>query len=582
MSFINFKNFKNLPLILIVVIAIILRFWQLGNVPPSPNWDEAALGYNAYSIMTTGRDEYGKFLPVILRSFDDYKPGLYAYLIIPFIKLLDLNTVAVRLPSAIFGVLAVIGTYLLVKELFQVRGPAAPHPHQMSSRSLRALDGGPPLRVTPHLLALLAAFLLAISPWHLQFSRVAFEAQVGLSLNIFSVLFFIKGLKRGIYLIPSVMLAALSIYVYQGEKVYVPILFMALIIIYWKDLVKVPKAWIAGSVLAGILFSIPMLIALISDPNSLMRARGVSIFADQTQFLQRNVIKYADSLERGDIIGMIVDNRRLEYAKAVVAGYISHFNLNWLFVTGDIERHHAPNMALLYLFELPFLLIGIYLLVFGNFSKKTKLTIFAILLIAPIPASVTSGVPHAVRTINFLPTFQIFVALGLIAAVIGIANIKYKIAKIHIKYPIFALFFLFFILNFSYYLNQYFVQQNYYYSEYWQYGWRQAVDYIKPIKDKYNKVVVSNDRPLDQSYMFFLYHLKYDPNRYLNEGGTRTGGFKEEHRFGNFEFRIIDWDKEEKDNLYVGRPDDFPQGARVLETISYLNGKPAILIVEKK
>src|SRR3989344_4323054 len=197
------KKLSTILLGIIIFIAILLRFWQLGNVPPSPDWDEASLGYNAYSIMQTGRDEYGKFLPVILRSFDDYKPGLYAYLIIPFIKLFDLNTMTVRLPSAIFGVLAIIGTYFLVKELFK-KSHLSP---QDSASNI----------------ALLASLLLAISPWHLQFSRIAFEAQVGLSLNIFSILFFIKGLKRGIYFVLSVILATLSIYVYQSEKVYLPI-----------------------------------------------------------------------------------------------------------------------------------------------------------------------------------------------------------------------------------------------------------------------------------------------------------------------------------------------------------------------
>ena len=580
------KKLSTILLGIIIFIAILLRFWQLGNVPPSPDWDEASLGYNAYLIMTTGRDEYGEFLPVILRSFDDYKPGLYAYLIIPFIKLFDLNTISVRLPSAIFGVLAVIGIYFLVKELFSARGPAAPHPRPTSSSirfrsGLRALVGGPPLRVPPHWIALFTAGLLAISPWHLQFSRIAFEAQAGLSLNIFSILFFIKGLKKGVYFVPSVIFASASIYMYQSEKVYLPILFLVLLFIYWKDLIKASRKWITGAVLIGVLFSIPMFLALISDPNSLLRARGVSVFSDQTQFLSRNVIKYADDVERGDIIGMMVDNRRVEYAKAIVAGYISHFNLNWLFITGDIERHHAPNMGLLYLFELPFLFIGIYLLVFGNFSKKTKLTIFAIFLVAPIPASITSGVPHAVRTINFLPTFQIFTALGVLAAASSISNLKYKIVNIHIKYLIFALSILFFIFNLSYYLNQYFVQQNYYYSESWQYGWRQTVDYVKTIESKYDKVVVSNDRPLDQSYIFFLYYLKYDPKSYQNEGGTKTGGFKEEHKFDKYEFRIIDWNKEEEGNLYVGRPEDFPQDIKALKKINYLDGKPAIIIAEK-
>ena len=546
---------------IIIGIAVVLRFWQLGNVPPSPDWDEASLGYNAYSIMQTGRDEYGKFLPVILRSFDDYKPGLYAYLVIPFIRLIDLNIIAVRLPSAIFGVLAVIGTYLLVKDLFN-----------KSHLSLRYPASN---------VALLTSLLLALSPWHLQFSRIAFEAQVGLSLNIFSILFFVKGLKKGIYLIPSAIFASASIYMYQSEKVYLPILFFVLALIYWKDLANVPKKALASAVLLGAILCLPMLFALFSDQSALMRARGVSVFSDQTQFLRRNALKYADDVERGDIIGMLVDNRRVEYAKAIVAGYISHFNFNWLFITGDIERHHAPNMGLLYLFELPLLLIGIYQLAFGHFSKKTKLTIFAIFLIAPIPASITSGVPHAVRTINFLPTFQIFVALGVLAAASFISNIKYQIAKIHIKYLIFTLYILFLIFNFSYFINQYFVQQNYYHSESWQYGWKEAVDYVSPIKDKYDSIVITNDRPLDQSYIFFLYYLKYDPNKYQSEGGTRTGGFKEEHKFDKFEFRTIDWNREQSGNLYIGRPEDFPQDIKALKKINYLNGVPAILIVEK-
>ncbi|OGH16055.1 MAG: hypothetical protein A3C30_00635 [Candidatus Levybacteria bacterium RIFCSPHIGHO2_02_FULL_40_18] len=562
-NFINFTNIKNLPLIAIVIIAIVLRFWQLGNVPPSPDWDEVSLGYNAYSIMTTGKDEYGKFLPVILRSFDDYKPGLYAYLIIPFIRLLDLNTFAVRLPSAIFGVLAVLGTYFLAKELFK----------RWEVRDGK-LDNASNI-------ALLTSLLLALSPWHLQFSRIAFEAQVGLSLNIFSILFFIKGLKKEMYLFLSAVLASASIYIYQSEKVYLPILFFVLALIYWRDLIKVSKTTLVSAALVGAILSVPMLFALFGDQNALMRARGVSVFSDQTQFLKRNAVKYADDIERGDIIGMIVDNRRVEYAKAVIAGYISHFNLNWLFITGDIERHHAPNMGLLYLFELPFLFIGIYLLVFGKFDKKTKLTIFAIFLIAPIPASITSGVPHAVRTINFLPTFQVFVALGIISVLRAVSSIQYSVFSIKIT-KLFAVgYLLFAIFNFLYFFNQYFVQQNYYYSESWQYGWKQAIEYIKPVTDKYRKVVVTNDRPLDQSYMFALFYLKYDPSKYLSGGGTRTGGFKEEHRFDKFEFRTIDWNKKPPGNLYVGRPEDFPQDIKTLKKINYLDGKPAIIIVEK-
>ncbi|MBI5019248.1 hypothetical protein HZB58_03170, partial [Candidatus Gottesmanbacteria bacterium] len=83
---------KKISFIIIIILAAFLRLWQLGNVPVSPDWDEAALGYNAYSILKTGKDEYGIFLPRTLRSFDDYKPPLYTYLAIPAVAAFGLTT----------------------------------------------------------------------------------------------------------------------------------------------------------------------------------------------------------------------------------------------------------------------------------------------------------------------------------------------------------------------------------------------------------------------------------------------------------------------------------------------------------
>src|SRR3989344_3499082 len=163
---------------LIIVAAAFIRLYQIGSVPPSPDWDEVALGYNAYSIMLTGHDEYGKFMPIVLQSFDDYKPALYAYLIIPFIKIFDLSIISVRLPAIIFGVLAVFATYLLVKEILSIEDK------QGKSNKYKET------------LALLSAAFLSISPWHLQFSRIAFESSVAASFNIFSALFFLKGLRN--------------------------------------------------------------------------------------------------------------------------------------------------------------------------------------------------------------------------------------------------------------------------------------------------------------------------------------------------------------------------------------------------
>ena len=539
-------------LILIVVVASILRLWGLGLVPASPDWDEVALGYNAYSIMQTGRDEYGQFLPIILRSFDDYKPVLYTYFSIPAISIFGLSVLAVRLPSAIFGILAVLGVFFLVKELFKKDS-----------------------------IALLSAFLLAISPWHIQFSRVAFESNVGVALNVFGILFFIKSFKKPWFLLLSALMMSLNLYMYQSEKVFVPLLIFTLICIFRRQFFSIKKKYLLISFLIFTIISLPLVNFTLTNKKALARARGVSIFADST-LVGRNAQKLILDRENKDTLGLILDNRRVEFAKNVVSGYFSHFDLNWLFMTGDLARHHAPHMGLMYLWELPFLLIGIYSLLLGRFSqdvgKKERVFIFVWFLLVPIPASITSGVPHAVRTLNFLPIFQIFVACGILTALIYLNKLK----NIYPKFLILTISSLFAIFNFLYYLNQYFVQQNYYTSEDWQYGYEKAIYSVSNIENKYEKIIVSNKAPMDQSYMFFLFYLKYPPTLYQKETNNTSGGFRENHKFGKYEFRPIDWAKEEKSVkvLYIGRVQDFPQGVKELHRVDYLNNYPAILIVE--
>ena len=202
-------------------------------------------------------------------------------------------------------------------------------------------------------------------------------------------------------------------------------------------------------------------------------------------------------------------------------------------------------------------------------------------MIAPIPASITSGVPHAVRTLNFLPTFQIFTAIGIISAIQFVSSIKYQVLSIKAKYLIFTLCILFFIFNFLYYLNQYFVQQNYFNAKEWLYGYEKIIPEVKKLEENYDKIIVSNQPPMDQSYMFFLFYLRYPPDLYQKESQGAAGGFRENHYFGKYEFRLIDWIKDSKkqNTLFVGRPTDFPENVKELKRVSYPDGSSAMLIV---
>jgi len=111
------KHHKYL-LVIILFTAAILRFYNI-NSYPSLNPDEAALGYNAYSLLKTGKDEHGASWPLHFKSFGDYKPGGYVYLAIPFVKVLGLTPLAVRLPNLILSILTIYFLYKFVFLLFR-------------------------------------------------------------------------------------------------------------------------------------------------------------------------------------------------------------------------------------------------------------------------------------------------------------------------------------------------------------------------------------------------------------------------------------------------------------------------------
>lgn len=540
-------------LIGILVLASFLRLWQLGSVPPSPDWDEAALGYNAFSILETGKDEYGNFLPVVLRSFGDYKPALYAYLTIPFIKVLGLNVIAVRLPAALIGIVTVYLVYLLVR--------------QLSSRRE---------------LALMAAFLLAVSPWHIQFSRVAFESGVGVTCNILMVLFFLKGLKNPRMMIFSAMSGGIALYVYQSEKVFTPLLLLLCVVIYFKKFIKLPRPALFWMVAAGCIVILPMVFYIFSHADSLSRATKTVSFADQKVFLRENSMRQLQDRENKDYIGRVLDDRRLVYAKALTASYVAHFDPNWLFLTGDANRHHAPGMGMLYLLELPFLLLGIYWLIFtSDVKKREKLLIAGWILLAPVPASLGSDVPHSVRVMNYLPMLQILIAGGLIYGYdVLVRTIKTK----QYRYAVVGIVGLLFLWNFFYYLNQYFVQLNYFYSRDWQYGYSQLIKSLGPIQSEYKRIVISDKFPMDQSYIFILFYTQFPPEKFQAAMSSLEKRGVDHKEFGKYVIRPLNWERDQYTNeiLYVGIPSEFPKGAKTRDTIRYMNGDEAILLVDPR
>lgn len=534
-----------LLLVSIIIIAGVLRFYQLTTIPPSLEWDEVATGYDANSILKTGKDQYGNFLPLTIRSIDDYKPPLYTYLTAGSIAVWGWNDFAVRFPAALLGTLSIITTYFMVRKLF-----------------------------TNEALALFSALLLAISPWHVNFSRLALETNSTIFFMTLGTWLFLKGTKSGKYLPFAAVSFGLNLYLYHNARVIIPLFGLVLLIMYYKELWQQKLYLIASGVIIS-LFLI-RLIPIVTSIEGQMRFNGTSIFSSGVpkEIYERKMLyakwKAEDIENNIKFYGIVFNNEKVLFGLRILDNYLSHFGPQFLLFTNDYTRHHMPEMGLIYFIELPLMIIGMY-----YFVKREQLrgviVIFAWMLLAPLPAAVTRDVPHALRVEIILPTFQIFIGYALFFLYTKLSSYR--------KYIFLTVVLVGYWFCISFFLEKFYFHFAKETSADWQYGRREAAQFADSIKGDYEKVFVSTK--LEQPHIFFLYYLKYDPAKYLSEGGTVSGGWAEErNHFDKYYFKTIDYNKmKDGKTLFIGLPGEFPDSAKVLKRIYYLNGVEAITIV---
>src|SRR3990167_270511 len=191
----------------------------------------------------------------MLQSYDDYKPALYIYLVMPFIKLIGLNETAIRLPSALMGILAVFLTYFIIYELSLLS-----HLRKDKAQAI----------------SLVSSALVSISPWHIFFSHAAFEANVSLTFTLAGTYCFLKGLVNKKCLLLSGLFFSLTYYTYQGAKVYTTLFVTLLVLLFFNQVKKMTKVSIL-SITLFFLLAVIFLITTITTPDSLLRAKGVSV-----------------------------------------------------------------------------------------------------------------------------------------------------------------------------------------------------------------------------------------------------------------------------------------------------------------
>ena len=543
---------KKVFLICILVLAAFLRLYNLTALPDI-NADEAAIGYNAYSILQTGKDEHGNPFPIHFQSFGDYKPGLYFYIVVPFVSILGLNDLAVRLPGAILGIGTVFLVWLLARRLF------------------------PKIGWFPEV----AALFLAISPWHIHFSRGGWEVNAAGFFIIFGVWSFIKGLEEKKWFYASIALFIASLYTYHAARIITPLLISVLFWVYREKLLWVKQKFVLQKKVliwaaVGIFLTIPLLIDFVG-PAGLSRASGVGLFADEGPFWKANEQRGEHDNIHGKL-AVFLHNRPLNYGIAFFENYAKHFDGKFLFFLGDeIQRDKVPRFGQMYLIDLIFLLIG-FIFITRNFSRWK--IIIAWLIFAPIPAALTFQSPHALRAQSMVIPLVMISAYGAVILFSWLSNhIKPKL----LLFSCYLVLITFLFWDFTRYLHEYHVYMAKTYNFSSQYGVKELVEYIKKDGEQFSQIIVT-DR-YDQPYILFLFYMKYPPDKFQGDHTLTPRdkfGFSTVRGFDKYKFLSVNWDEMRnlRDTILVGAPNEINDiDANITKRIYFPSGDVAFEIV---
>lgn len=184
---------KSIFLALIIFFFLATRLYKVADIPASVYWDEASIGYNAFSIAADLKDEWGEFLPLHFRAFGEFKLPVYIYSVVPFVKIFGLSAFSVRLPAVIYSLGVIFLTFLLIRKITKNES-----------------------------LGIIAAFALTLSPWFFIFSRTGYEAIAGLFFFLLGT-YFLLSVERGGNFFFGVLAFILSFYSYNSFRIIIPI-----------------------------------------------------------------------------------------------------------------------------------------------------------------------------------------------------------------------------------------------------------------------------------------------------------------------------------------------------------------------
>ena len=514
-------------------MSVGLFLYKMNVSPPALNADEVTNAYDAYSILKTGKDQYGNFMPLRFKSFGDYKLPLLTYLAIPFIKIFGLTETGIRMVNFPFVLFFPLVIYLLTQELFNKKN-----------------------------VSLLAAFLSAFAPGLQLLGRQAHEGYIAVFFLTFSFYLFFKLIKKQTVLnfLFFAFIFLLCLFGYHSSRLWAGFFFLSFMhFIFKKQLKKISL----------VIFIAVILLFGISDVlYSPTRIKNLLFFNNIGFSLKINEFR-ANGGSR------TMYNKLTVGAKDLLSDYLTYFSPQFMVISGDNNpRFGFPGLSPITPIEYIFIIIGLYYL-FKN-KEKWRYYLLLMFLFSPLSANLSWAGSSVTRSIFvFIP--------ALIISAYGVINFLNK------KNPAFYILFLIFYLLFLFY------SWDFYFNHYpkralvlrsWQAGYKELLNYVKDNYDRFDKFYVT--RKNGQPYIYFLFYLKYSPALYQKIAVLSSPdeyGFGQVEQFDKFIFDLPN-DKQLKNSVVIGFPDDFSDAEKSnlkeirmgTETIFYIKESATIIL----
>ncbi len=560
-------------LIFILLVAVFLRLYGLTKNPVALFGDEMDVGYQAYSILKTGKDYNGNFFPLHFHSLAEWRTPLYLYSAVPTVAIWGISPLGVRLPAALFGILSVYIFYLLIKELTK-----------------------------DEKVGLVSAILLSISPWHIQYSRAGFEVTLLLLFILLGLLYFFRSLKDEKHLWLSVLFLTLTPWVYSTAKLFTPLLMIFLITFWRKEIFSFSKKQLTKTVIVGLILGLPIAISTILGGGS-QRFGYISVFTDPTTENEVGVSRLLDARVRGEqgtglspkFMDRAYHNKFTYWSETIINNYLGAFSTNFLFIKGDPNVRHSIGIGEFYKVDFLLLLVGIVF--FFTRFKDLKLKVFFIfwIFIGVVPSAITrDGGNHATRLILILLPLIFLIAYGIVDLCRSLPK-KWG--------SLFAIVYVASILiSFVFYQHRYWTHYPQESERWWHYGWSQGMKTIKDIDTNYDRVFISMSG--EPAWIFFAGGYEYSPSEWHKGYPFKDDfveGFGGMSHIGKFYFGSPDEDgaglyslhkyitpkdlylanaKESGENLIL-HPDRVPVDLKLLKAIGYPSGEPAFYLFTK-